>query len=117
MLVTDALEMIPLSSKLRLHSRPAMVHSLRSTLKRSLFACSEASKPSVCSVSEEAGCLVKISVSEAMICVAAIFESTLRNFQYLNTVRLKQLTHYSNRHVFHDHYWLRIVMMHEPDKF
>ena len=90
MLVTDALEMIPLSNKLRLHSRPAMVHSLTSTLKRRRFAFTESSKSSVCSDCEEAGRLVKTSVSEAMICVAAIFESTLRPVQYLNIVRLKQ---------------------------
>lgn len=90
MLVTDALEMTPLSSKLRLHSRPAMVHSLRSTLKRRRFSFTEASKSSVCSESGEACRLVKISVSEAMICDAAIFKSTLKATQYLNVKRLKQ---------------------------
>lgn len=74
MLVTDALEMIPLSSKLRLHSRPAMVHSLRSTLRRSLFAFSEAPNSSVCSDSEAAGCLdTNESVSTAMMRVVAVF--------------------------------------------
>ena len=79
MLVTEALEMIPLSSKFRLHSRPAMVHNLRSTLRRSLFAFSEASKSSLCSMSEAKGCLdTKESVSTAMMPVAAVSKPPLR---------------------------------------
>lgn len=36
--VTDALEMMPLSSKFKLQSKPAIVHSRRSTFDRSFFS-------------------------------------------------------------------------------
>ena len=81
MLVTDALEIIPLSSKLRLHKRPAIVHSLKSTLRRSFFVFSEFSlEPFVCSMSGAAGCLdTNESVSAAMMMpVAAVFRPTPR---------------------------------------
>lgn len=107
MLVTEALEMIPLSSRLRLHNRPAMVHSLRSTLKSSLLDFSEASESSTCSASEVAGGLdTRELVSEAIMRALAAFE-TIQRVESLYRIRLMQSKYTCTWYNFHHEDWGR----------